>query len=217
MPAWPTKSDSQIDEKAWKGRELRELNFEDESRSLKLGQYKALDFYGDGSLYFLDCPGHATGHICGLARTSANPPEFTLMGSDVAHHGGELRPTDYIPLPKEIIPSPLVAPFAKTSMVCPGAIFEAIHPKKSSREPFVRACGPGHENQDLAAEQVQKMFEFDAQANVFVVIAHDKSLLDVVDFYPKSANEWKRKGWKEQGRWRFLRDYNTGLPEYTPA
>jgi hypothetical protein len=39
-----------------------------------------------------------------------------------------------------------------------------------------------------------------------VVIAHDYTLLDVVDFFPKEVNNWKAKGWKEEGWWRFLKD-----------
>jgi hypothetical protein len=51
------------------------------------------------------------------------------------------------------------------------------------------------------------MMAFDACENVLVVLAHDKSLLGVVDLVPTEVNEWKRKGWKEAGRWRFLRDF----------
>jgi hypothetical protein len=48
---------------------------------------------------------------------------------------------------------------------------------------------------------------FDANDNVFTAIAHDASLADVVDFFPNSANEWKAKGWKREGHWRFLSDF----------
>jgi glyoxylase-like metal-dependent hydrolase (beta-lactamase superfamily II) len=80
VPAYPTVEDSQVDERAWEGRSLREIDFDAEGNGLKLGQYKAMDFYGDGSFYLLDTPGHAIGHMCGLARTSADPPEFIFMG-----------------------------------------------------------------------------------------------------------------------------------------
>jgi hypothetical protein len=49
------------------------------------------------------------------------------------------------------------------------------------------------------------------------VIAHDLSLIDVVDFYPETINDWKTKGFKEQGHWRFLRDFDTGKEEYKPS
>ena len=117
MPAWPTVEDSQIHEKAWEGRTLREIDFDAEGEGLKLGQCKAFDFYGDGSFYLLDTPGHAIGHMCGLARTSADPPEFIYMGGDIAHHGGEFRPTEYLPIPEKIVPNPMAAPFTKGGSV----------------------------------------------------------------------------------------------------
>ncbi|KAK0259033.1 hypothetical protein B0A54_01638 [Friedmanniomyces endolithicus] len=211
VPGYPTVPDSSVDERAWKDRHLREIDFETEGQGLKLGGYKALDFYGDGSFFLIDSPGHATGHMCGLARTSANPPEFIVMGGDIAHHGGEFRPTKWLPLPENVQPSPLVAPYAKFASVCPGSLFEAIHPKKSSTEPFMLANGPIHDDAGVAVESLEKFTEFDAQENVFAMIAHDRSLLDVVEFYPKHANGWREKGWKEQGRWRFLKDFNTSV------
>ncbi len=38
-------------------------------------------------------------------------------------------------------------------------------------------------------------------------MAHDESLLNVVDFFPKYANDFKSKGWAEKGRWLFLKDF----------
>ncbi|PCH43491.1 Metallo-hydrolase/oxidoreductase [Wolfiporia cocos MD-104 SS10] len=44
----------------------------------------ALDFYGDGSLYIVDTPGHLPGHLCVLARTSPDGGWIFLAG-DAAH------------------------------------------------------------------------------------------------------------------------------------
>jgi hypothetical protein len=210
VPGWPTVQESPVDEKAWEGRTLREIDFAAEGKGLKLGQYKAFDFYGDGSFYLLDTPGHAIGHMCGLARTSADPPEFIFMGGDIAHHGGEFRPTQYLPLPENISPSPFAAPFSKNAPICPGSIFEAVHPKKSTTEPFFVPTSQGvHDNAETTKESIEKMYEFDANDSVFVNIAHDVSLYDVVDFFPKTANGWSQKGWKQEGRWRFLKDFET--------
>ena len=46
---------------------------------------QALDFYGDGSLYIIDAPGHLLGHINVLARTSSDGAWIYLAG-DSAHH-----------------------------------------------------------------------------------------------------------------------------------
>ena len=170
-------------------------------------------------MYLLDTPGHAIGHICALARTTANPPTFMFLGGDIAHHGSEFRPTKYLPLPDEITPNPLVAPRTKSASVCPGHIFEAIHPTKSRTETFTTPTlgehAIHHVPQD-ARDSVEKMTEFDAHESIFPVIAHDESLFDVVDFYPASANDWKAKGWKTEGVWRFLRDFDTGSAEHKP-
>ena len=190
---------------------MREINFESDGNDLNLGRYRAYDFFGDGSFYLLDTPGHAIGHMCGLARTSADPPEFIFMGGDITHHGGEFRPTQYLPLPKNIEPNPLVAPFTgKTTQMCPGEMFEAIHPKKSGTEPFFKPTGNGvHHNTEDTKESIEKLYEFDAYENIFVNIAHDRSLYDVVEYFPKTANGWSQKKWKQEGRWRFLRDFDT--------
>lgn len=152
--------------------------------------------------------------MCALARTSADPAEFILLGGDVAHHASEFRPTEYVPLPENIEPNPLLPPFAKSTFICPGSIFEAIHPNKSSTAPFVKALGFMHDDSKGACESVEKLLPFDALENVFSVIAHDLSLKDIVEFYPKTLDCWKQKGWKEQGHWRFLRDFDTGEEKY---
>ena len=54
----------------------------------------------------------------------------------------------------------------------------------------------------------EKMIEFDADDNVFMLIAHDPTIIGVVDVFPKGANEWKAKGWKDKSRWRFLGDFD---------
>ncbi|KAJ8110962.1 hypothetical protein OPT61_g6328 [Boeremia exigua] len=207
VPGWPTIPDSQLDEKAWKDRELREISFEE--ATISIGDFKAVDYFNDGSLFLLNSPGHATGHMCALARTSAEPPEFILMGADIAHHGGQFRPSKYMPLPEDIRANPLIAPYQVSDTFCPGALFQQIHPHKRSTEPFMKADGFIHDDAPVACQSIEGLLKLDAHDNIFTVIAHDKSLLDVVEFYPKSANSWKTLGWKEQSRWRFLRDFDT--------
>ncbi|KAI3618246.1 hypothetical protein WG66_005629 [Moniliophthora roreri] len=46
---------------------------------------RALDFYGDGSLYITDAAGHLPGHINIVARTSADGG-WILLGGDSAHN-----------------------------------------------------------------------------------------------------------------------------------
>ncbi|KAL0954569.1 hypothetical protein HGRIS_003529 [Hohenbuehelia grisea] len=46
---------------------------------------RALDFYGDGSLYVVDAPGHLPGHINVMARTSKDGG-WVCLAADSAHH-----------------------------------------------------------------------------------------------------------------------------------
>lgn len=48
---------------------------------------KALDFYGDGSLYIVDSPGHVEGHVNVLVRTSKGPSgdNWIFLAGDSAH------------------------------------------------------------------------------------------------------------------------------------
>jgi hypothetical protein len=40
----------------------------------------------------------------------------------------------------------------------------------------------------------------DAIDNVFVIMAHDESLIGIVDFYYKEANTWMVKGWDKDAK-----------------
>ncbi|KAI9346233.1 hypothetical protein BDR26DRAFT_956051 [Obelidium mucronatum] len=43
------------------------------------------DFYGDGSFWIIDAPGHCTGHMIALARTTTDPDSYMLFAGDAAH------------------------------------------------------------------------------------------------------------------------------------
>ena len=151
--------------------------------------------------------------MCALARTT--PSTFIFMGGDACHHCGSLRPTEYIPLPDELSPSPLSSPPHAPGTVCPGSLLEGIHPHKSKTVPFYKNLSPAPDrNVAVAEETISKVTDFDASDDVFVVIAHDISLLDVIDFYPKKANQWQEKGWKKAGQWRFLEDFRNAVRSF---
>lgn len=203
-PGYPANKDSPIRESDYEGRELREIAF---SQGLKIGQFDAFDYFGDGSFYLLDSPGHAIGHICGLARVTGT--SFIFMGGDSCHHAGEFRPSQYLPLPSSVSPNPLDL---KSSKPCPGAMFEELLPGGDQTKPFYKIArlndgsGVAHDV-DEAEATIEKVIEADARDEVLVVMAHDDSLLNVVDFFPKYANEFVQKGWVEKGRWLFLKDF----------
>lgn len=85
-------------------------------------------------------------------------------------------------------------------------------------EPFLEVTNPedgtgiSHDFKG-AVESIRKLEDFDGNDDVFTVIAHDESLLDVVEFFPTTADGWKEKGWAEKGRWAFLGDFKEAAQE----
>ncbi|EKG09720.1 hypothetical protein MPH_13242 [Macrophomina phaseolina MS6] len=208
-PGYPTNPSSLFLESDYKrGREVREIDFSTHPNSLKIGAFSAVDFFGDGSFYLLSTPGHAIGHMCGLARTTPN--SFILTGGDASHHSGELRPSPFLPLPDSVEPSPYSSPPFQLGTFCPGALIqEMAHPLRSRTKPFYELAPTGMPTFELETAQktVEELGEFDGDDNVSVVIAHDAKLKEVVDFFPKPANAWMEKGWKGMSLCRFLADF----------
>ena len=62
LPTYPTNPDSGLTEDAFENRQIREIDFEKEP--LKIGQFNAVDWFRDGSLYLLDSPGVSGTLIC---------------------------------------------------------------------------------------------------------------------------------------------------------
>ncbi|KAH8885918.1 Metallo-hydrolase/oxidoreductase [Thozetella sp. PMI_491] len=61
-----------------------ELSFEKDCW-VPVGSFeRGYDYFGDGSFYLLDAPGHMPGHLSGLAHTGED--EWILMGGDCCHH-----------------------------------------------------------------------------------------------------------------------------------
>lgn len=161
--------------------------------------------------------------MCALCRTNSSPNTFIFLGGDCAHHASEWRPTQHLPLPDDIKPSPLPALHPGT---CPGSVFNSIHrfhhEEVASLEqdidamthPFCTPTDQASYNGAEARESVDHMSEFDAHDNILVLIAHDTSMLNIVDFFPHgTANDWKQKGWREKGLWRFLSDFSDAVKE----
>jgi glyoxylase-like metal-dependent hydrolase (beta-lactamase superfamily II) len=193
-----------------RGRTVRELDFTEQSPALKAGDFQAYDFFGDGSFYILNAPGHTTGHISGLVRTTANPDTFIFMGGDLCHHGGEIRPSTHLPIPAEV-QFTLPESIRSRVPVCPGgAIFQQLNIKRGRKadEPFFDPASA--DDMEQALKTIKDAQAADAQSDVYFIYAHDMGILDTVDFFPKSANNWKEKGWKEKTLWSFLAELTLG-------
>ncbi|KAK4554590.1 hypothetical protein LTR86_008445 [Recurvomyces mirabilis] len=187
-PGYPTDPNAQTLDTDFADREVLEMDVE--STTLQIGGLKAFDYFGDGSFYILDSPGHAVGHLSALARTNASPKsDFVHMCGDAAHHGGEIRPSKGVQLPDSISPSPVPDIYAST---CPGHFFEPVL-RNGSREKHILewqdfTAGMGVErryagtyDEPVLRETVSKTEDLDADENVLTVMAHDWTLKGVME------------------------------------
>lgn len=183
LPGYPPNFESTIRADAWKDRELKELEFKGD---LKIGRFRALDYFGDGSFYLLDTPGHCIGNLAALARVTSSPDTFVLMGGDTAHHAAEIRPSKWLPLPEK----------AKRN----------IREDRGRTAPYLRQREHFPHNYEQAEDTLVGVQEFDAHETIFVVLAHDRHIKDIIDLFPDPLNAWKEKGFDEDSRWKFLED-----------
>ncbi|KAE9368315.1 Metallo-hydrolase/oxidoreductase [Stipitochalara longipes BDJ] len=209
LPGYPANLESPLLESDYVGKEMEEISFEDR---LKIGQFRAHDFFGDGSFYLLDVPGHAIGHMCGLARTTES--SFVLLGADACHFAGALRPSQYLPMPETLDGRWGLDPYFKDP--CPCEVLGECHPGKGDEKrisPYYtasKAAGSAYVDPEMANKSIQGLKEFDASDEVLVCLAHDPGLFEVLPLLndgPKNEiNRWKEKGYKEMLRWRFLNE-----------
>jgi hypothetical protein len=102
VPGYPAKKESVFWEEDFKDRNVIEAPF-----NMKIGKFDAWDYLGDGSVYVLNVPGHAVGHVSvaqsfggnvrrlihllpqvsALVRTT--PDTFVFLGGDVCHFCGQ--------------------------------------------------------------------------------------------------------------------------------
>ncbi|XEV02894.1 hypothetical protein FSHL1_008181 [Fusarium sambucinum] len=211
-PGYPRNPNSPIREVDYIGRDFREIDFD--KKSLVIGPPRGFDFFGDGSFYLIDTPGHAIGHVAGLARTTTDPDTFIFMGGDLCHHGGEIRPSPYLPIPQHIsqhlsLPDSLRLLLSR----CPATVLEDVNVKRG-RKPGETFFDPNIGfDIEQAMETVKEAQKADAQDHIFFIFAHDMSVMGIVDEFPSTLNDWKAKGWREETQWRFLNDFEEVIKE----
>lgn len=140
------------------------------------------------------------------------------MGGDCCHYAGALRPTRYVPLPQEIT-SGVLDEYYPTP--CPCSVFTQHHPKAKGEEarttPFYDvSCAPGsaYTFPELAQKSIYKLQDLDAQPNIFICLAHDEVLFQVLPLFnddtSKDINDWQARGLKDYCQWGFLNDLPKG-------
>lgn len=205
LPGYPINKESPLQQADFEDRDVREVDIAGEGNGLEIGRFKAYDYFADGSFYLLDTPGHSVGHICGLARTT--PDTFVFMGGDASHHGGEFRPSEYLPLPKNLSPSPL----PRLQPTCPGHLLQEIHREKSASMPYYLVTKGFAHDLDVCNWTIAGLQEFDAAENVLLLVAHDDSVKEVLSFFPDGMNDWFEKDMAKKAKWRFLADFEEAV------
>jgi glyoxylase-like metal-dependent hydrolase (beta-lactamase superfamily II) len=234
-PEYPEQLDAVLLESDFTGRANNEIDFS--QSSLQIGGFSAIDFFEDGSFYLINAPGHAPGHLCGLARTTSSVGQgqdtFILLAGDTCHFCGVMRPNDSHQFPTPNFPEsalgvtdwnnsevllrrhPLFLSSLNTSAT------EMV--KKASVTPWCRLSTGEHtahadpELAQMTADKVRK--EFDEADNVLVVLSHDINLLleedgrhvlPTLNHAPeKDLNDWYEKDWKEKMYWSWVNQLGT--------
>ncbi|EEB99743.1 hypothetical protein MPER_00503, partial [Moniliophthora perniciosa FA553] len=157
-------------------------------------------------------PGHCPGNLVALARVT--PTTFILLGGDTCHHPGQIRPNAHIhvtcPCPAHILASTRES--VSTEHFSPGAEHFDL---KDKTEPMLTVpTGISfYSDRESAIESQKALGVLEADPDVFLMIAHDVTLLSVVDMFPLTLDAWKEKGWKEKLVWQFLEE-DTAAQEY---
>ena len=205
LPGYPTAQASPVLEDAFAGRTVRELTFEGD---LVVAGYRAIDYFGDGSLYVLDTPGHAVGHLSALVRTTKDT--FVFLGADICHFGGSFRPTRHVPMPARLSSKDLCRDGDAPPQTYEASAFTRLHPRPEVGRVcrFYEPCSAPdswYVEPQRARESIGRLEALDACERVLVLIAHDPAVMKVVPFYPqRELNGWYEAGWKERLRWGFL-------------
>ncbi|KAJ6546956.1 beta-lactamase-like protein [Mycena capillaripes] len=206
---YPEFPDSTLQASDFAGHNVIELNFD--HTNLTFSGLPALDYFGDGSFYLLNTPGHILGHITALARVT--PSSFIVLGGDTCHHAGQLRPR---PRFQRAYPCPaqLVAQSRTTvstdyfwSPDSHAGAFDVL----SREQPLLSIPDlPNSADMDPVASRVSldKIAGFDAHDDFFVVLAHDESLVGVLPYFPASLSAWKGNQIKDKAVWGFLDEKN---------
>ena len=135
---------------------------------------------------------------------TANPPIFIFMAGDASHYAGEFRPTEYLPLPREI----------NTFTAHSGCDFQNAHYDKSATKSFYNVTSSFAHDKKVAAWTITGMGEFDCQDNVLLLTAHDEHLVEpepIISLFPKSMNDRHEKGVGKKTKWLFLHDFEEAV------
>ncbi|KAF7353704.1 Metallo-beta-lactamase superfamily protein [Mycena venus] len=206
---YPESPDSQLQASDFAGHNITELNFD--NTNLTFSGLPAIDYFGDGSFYLLNTPGHELGHITALARVT--PSSFIVLGADTCHHPGQLRPRPKFqaayPCPANLLAQSRTS--VSTDYFWSPDSLSGDFDMLSRAQPLLSITDlPTSGEADPVASRVSldKIAGFDAEEDFFVVLAHDLSLIDVLPYFPASLSSWKGNQIKDKVLWGFVDEKN---------
>ncbi|KAJ7637464.1 hypothetical protein B0H17DRAFT_1172505 [Mycena rosella] len=210
ISTFPEFPNSSLQASDFAGHNVTEINFA--AINLTFAGLKAIDYFGDGSFYLLNTPGHLLGHMSALTRVT--PTSFVSLGGDAFAHAGQIRPR---PAFQKNFPCPAHL-LEETASSISTDYFWSPHSRDGVFDMRSRA------QQLLAISDVpdafyvslDKLAAFDADPDFFVVIAHDMSLVGSLPYFPASLNGWKASGLKERTVWNFANEANPAFV-FSPA
>ncbi|KAK0194763.1 hypothetical protein F5146DRAFT_974101 [Armillaria mellea] len=195
LRTYPEHEGAHLIESDTVGCQVTKLSFS--NAILHIADIPTLDYFGDGSFYVLDTPGHHPGHISSLARVT--PTTFVLLGGDCCHHVGDIHPS---PLHHSLCSCPTSLLQSMTHSLCKS------HFPEIGSEPLLKIpplpAPLVYKDYEATMQSLERLAWLNANPDVLMIIAHDGTVPDVVEEFPRTVNGWKEKGWKEKVMWRFL-------------
>jgi hypothetical protein len=144
-----------------------------------------------------------------LVRVTTNPSTFVLLAGDTEHHPALLRPSPGVPLPRSI------------AVTLPTGLQTYGTPEYDNPFAYAQIQNSSiHQDAVTAQTTLSKLQRFDARPDTWVIISHDGSLKttngsdvhyedgDAITLFPRTINEFARKGWKQSSRFAFLQASN---------
>ncbi|KAF7312902.1 Metallo-beta-lactamase superfamily protein [Mycena kentingensis (nom. inval.)] len=217
ISTFPTNPNGTLLESDFAGRRVTKIDFA--ASNLTFNDLKAFDYFGDGSFYLVDTPGHIPGHLTALARVTPSPkPTFLLLAGDTFHHPGEARPR---PAFQKSFPCPAHLLASANAHISTDFFFSSgshngafdMHTRASSLLSISDTADSFTTDPVLATVSLEKIARWDADDDVLVLIAHDISVvsnhtgsggLGGLPYHPQTLNGWKKAGWKEETVWNFV-------------
>ncbi|KAJ7730183.1 beta-lactamase-like protein [Mycena metata] len=206
---YPQFPDASLVESDFAGREVTKLNFA--AANLSFSGLKAIDYFGDGSFYLLNTPGHLPGHLSALARVT--PTSFVSLGGDTFHHAGEARPRpDFqkmYPCPAHLLEE-TKSSISTSYFWSPKSRDGAFDLRSRAQQLLAISDLPDSFTADAVQAQVslEKLATFDSDEDFFVVVSHDISLRESIPYFPASLSGWKTDKLKERVVWNFVNKAN---------